>query len=62
MNSKNYQLSIVNYQLFYIFAVLWHRGRAARHRSAKPSTPVRIRTMPLKLEPLQVRGFFMVNF
>jgi hypothetical protein len=36
----------------------WRRGRAARHRSAKPSTPVRIRTMPLKPSK-KLEGFFM---
>lgn len=32
------------------FAGIGHRGRGARHRSAKPFTPVRIRTMPLKVK------------
>ena len=58
--SKNYQLSIVNYQLFYIFAHQRHRGRAARHRSAKPSTPVRIRTMPQKPSK-KFGGFLILN-
>ncbi len=27
--------------------LIWHRGRVARQRSAKPSTAVRIRSVPL---------------
>ncbi|MEY4835908.1 MAG: hypothetical protein RI980_2023, partial [Bacteroidota bacterium] len=45
-----------------IFAIqLRRRGRAARHRSAKPSTPVRIRTMPLK-ELLEKVALFFCKF
>ena len=39
----------------------WRRGRAARHRSAKPSTPVRIRAMPQKPSK-KLGGFFFIIY
>lgn len=55
-------LGIWNLHFFYfIFATLnkGRRGRAARHRSAKPRTPVRIRAMPLTKNLSEMGGFFI---
>ena len=48
--------------IMFIFALAkkWHRGRVARHSSAKACTAVRIRSMPPK--PSYKGGFFVYIF
>lgn len=59
--TKLFRFCLLPFNFFSIFAHQRHRGRAARHRSAKPSTPVRIRTMPRK-PSRKLGGFFIGCF